>query len=224
MKILVLNGSPRKDSDTMILTSAFLEGLKDNDIEIINIIEKDIKPCVGCFSCLKRDEIKCAIDDYQNEILDKIIDSDVIIYSFPLYFYSVPSHLKASWDRLLPLTKWELIKTGDRYDHVLKCDLSKKKFIIISGCGLPDFEDNFKALKIMCKNTFYYPICIFARETPILHNPNANPITAPFINKFREAGIEFSKTLDLKEETIEELEKPMLCSDIYMEIVNKIHG
>lgn len=224
MKILVLNGSPKINSDTFILTNAFLEHLREgNEVETINIIEKDIKPCMGCFSCLKSSEVKCAIDDYQNVILDKIIKSDVIIYSFPLYFYSIPSHLKASWDRLLPLTRWEVKKIDERYDHYLKCDLSNKKFIIISGCGLPNFENNFKPLEIICKNTFYYPICIFVPETPILHNEGAKPITEPLINKFKLAGLEFKNTNSLSEETIKDLVKPMLDSDVYMKIVNSIH-
>ena len=61
MKILVLNGSPKKKSDTMVLTKAFLSGMdKDggHSIEIINVIEKKIKPCMGCFSCWKKTKWK----------------------------------------------------------------------------------------------------------------------------------------------------------------------
>lgn len=218
-KILVINGSPKKESDTFLLTSAFISELK-GDIEVINIIEKDIKPCTGCFRCMLSSEVKCFIDDYQNEILQKIINSDIIIYSFPLYFYSIPSHLKASWDRLLPLCNYSVFKVGDRYDHYTKLDLSKKKFVIISGAGLPDFSNNFKALEIICKNTFYTPLCIFVPKTPILHNDKAESITKPLLMKFKEAGREYNETLNLKQETIDELEKPMIDNETYMNIIN----
>ena len=54
MKVLVINGSPKEISDTMVLTSSFLKGLnKNNDFEIkiIHLIKKNIKPCLGCFKC-----------------------------------------------------------------------------------------------------------------------------------------------------------------------------
>ena len=56
MKVLVLNGSPKTVSDTMQLTNSFLEGMNtagDNEVEIIRVIEKQIKPCRGCFGCWK---------------------------------------------------------------------------------------------------------------------------------------------------------------------------
>ena len=50
MRILVLNGSPKKKSDTFRLTDAFLKGLnrrQEHEVHIINVIEKDIAPCRG---------------------------------------------------------------------------------------------------------------------------------------------------------------------------------
>ena len=86
MKILVLNGSPKKRSDTMVLTNSFLSGIKsvnrdDINIEIINVIEKNIKPCLGCFKCWENKNARCVIDDDQNEIIKKYIEADVIIFS-----------------------------------------------------------------------------------------------------------------------------------------------
>ena len=75
MKILVLNGSPKKHSDTMHLTNAFLSGMKNKDahtVEIIHVIEKEIKPCTGCFACWETQNGKCIQNDDQNEILRKI--------------------------------------------------------------------------------------------------------------------------------------------------------
>lgn len=54
MKILVLNGSPKEKSDTMVLTNAFLRGINksgNHEITVLNIIEKKIAPCRGCFGC-----------------------------------------------------------------------------------------------------------------------------------------------------------------------------
>ena len=54
MKVLVLNGSPKKKSDTFRLTEAFLKGLnrrEQHEVHVINVIEKNIAPCRGCFGC-----------------------------------------------------------------------------------------------------------------------------------------------------------------------------
>lgn len=54
MKILVLNGSPKKKSDTFRMTDAFLKGLNkdgEHEINVIDVIDKDIAPCRGCFVC-----------------------------------------------------------------------------------------------------------------------------------------------------------------------------
>ena len=71
MNILVINGSPKANSDTMHLTNSFIEGMiekEEHSVEKINVIEKNIKPCVGCFGCWKIQNGKCLQNDDQNDI------------------------------------------------------------------------------------------------------------------------------------------------------------
>ena len=73
MRVLVLNGSPKKRSDTYRLTDAFLKGLnkeQNHEVEVINVIEKNIAPCQGCFGCWQKQDGHCVIPDDQNAILD----------------------------------------------------------------------------------------------------------------------------------------------------------
>ena len=104
MKILILNGSPKCDrSNTIRIANACTEGFPEGtDIEQIDIYAKDIKPCKGCFSCWKS-EGKCVIRDDMDEIIAAIKSADVIIESYPLYFYGMPSQMKAMTDRCLQL-------------------------------------------------------------------------------------------------------------------------
>ncbi|MDU7337648.1 MAG: flavodoxin family protein [Clostridium sp.] len=109
MKVLVLNGSPKgESSNTMLLTRTFLEGAGWTDAEVINVAKADVKPCLGCYVCWHTTPGKCVIKDTVVEILTKIILADVIIWSFPLYYFSVPGGLKNLIDRQLPLNfqKW----------------------------------------------------------------------------------------------------------------------
>lgn len=106
-KILVFNGSPKKEkSDTLHITNAFLEGMKsvkDYEITKIDVIDKKINYCTGCFAC-KKNGGKCIYDDDMQDILNMILHTDIIVWSFPLYAYSMPAHLKVLIDRTMPLS------------------------------------------------------------------------------------------------------------------------
>lgn len=223
MKILILNGSPKKNSDTMHLTNAFINGLNKNnhDIGLINVIEKNINPCTGCFICWKNLDGKCIQKDDQNEILNKIKNADLIIWSFPLYFYGMPSHLKAVLDRIISLSKMSMKETNGIVVHDTLIDFSKKKYIVICGCGFPNWQGNFEPVKIQAKNLFgnnLITICV--PETPMLNQPTAKPLTEPLLEKFTFAGETYDKKLTLSKELIDQLEYPMIPNEIYIQIVN----
>lgn len=223
MKILVLNGSPKKKSDTIRLTNAFTDGIKSGSeaqVEQINLIEKQIAPCMGCFGCWQTDSVKCVIDDYQNTILDKICTSDVVIWSFPLYCYSFPSHMKAVIDRLLPLSKMNMHTDGETVDHECK-EGGSAVHIMISGCGFPSFEDNFAALKMQFDLMFgkgTLKICV--SEAPMLNSPAAAVLADKLLEQFRIAGTEYAKHGYLSDETHRILETPMIPAQQYIDIVN----
>jgi len=225
MKILVLNGSPKKKSDTMHLTNAFVKGIMnqgEHDVEIINVIEKEIKPCLGCFACWKMLNGKCIQKDDQNEILGKIVSADVIIWSFPLYCYSMPSHLKAVSDRTIPLAKMSMKEENGVVSHDTLVDMSSKRYVVICGCGFPDWNGNFDGLKLQCKNMFgenLVTVCV--PETPMLNEPSAEPLTKPLLERFVAAGEEYAQNLTLSPEVFASLEIPMLPNEVYIQIVNQ---
>ena len=84
-----------------------------HEVRVVHVIEKQIAPCQGCFGCWQRMDGHCVIEDDQNEILDLYRASDVIIWSFPLYCYAMPSHLKAVLDRTIPLVKMAMRQEAD---------------------------------------------------------------------------------------------------------------
>ena len=96
MKVLVLNGSPKKEkSDTMCITRAFLEGMNENakhDVHIINVVEKHIEYCKGCFSCMQNGS-NCIYNDDMKELLKEVLASNLLIFSFPLYCFGMPAPL-----------------------------------------------------------------------------------------------------------------------------------
>lgn len=231
MKILTLDGSPKPagKSDTFRLSSRFLAGLMKQDgmtNETIRLIDKNIKPCIGCFQCWHRKDGTCIIeDDDQNELLAKFRDADIVLLSFPLYFYSIPSHVKAFLDRTLPLHQSQMVQEGNRIAFQPIEGLKHTKFVIISGCGFPQWDGNFTALDIICKNAFGPDSTrIFVSETPMLHQEAAKPVTEPLLQKFEAAGEEFAKNGCLSDATLKSLTTPMLPEKDYMDYANARHA
>ena len=224
MKILVLNGSPKKKSDTYRLTEAFLRGMnkkEKHDVQAVNVIEKSIAPCRGCFSCWQRMDGHCVIEDDQNALLDLYRTSDVIIWSFPLYCYAMPSHLKAFLDRTIPLVKMDMRQEADgTVRHEALADFSRMHTLIICGCGFPDWEGNFDGLKQMCKVCFAGPDMVCVPETPLLNVPEAAAVADPLLKRFEAAGEEYAEKLHLSPETVQALEAPMIPKEVYIQAVN----
>ena len=137
MKVLVLNGSPKKDrSNTIQVTNAFVSGFPEGtEVKKINIYEKNIKPCQGCFACWASPDGTCAIKDDMAEIIAAIKEADIIIESFPLYFYGMPSQLKAVTDRCLSLAEPYMgtrSDDGQTFNKMRDPSIFEKKFVVIS--------------------------------------------------------------------------------------------
>ncbi len=108
IKILVINGSPRKDGITMSLAKYVISSAKKSgaEIEIIHLIDKKIKPCEGCVSknpkeC-NRDRCKELNDDIE-EIFNKFMECDGVLFVSPVYWYSPSALMKNLIDRLTAL-------------------------------------------------------------------------------------------------------------------------
>ncbi len=228
MKILVLNGSPKKDkSDTMHITNAFLDGLNENEnqeIHIINVIEKNIEYCTGCFSCM-RNGGKCIHNDDMRGILEEILESDLLIFSYPLYCYGMPAPLKAFMDRTLPLSSMAMQKVGDRYEHVGQADFSKLKYVMICGCGFPNGKHNFEPAVAQFKNCFpNNHTIITVPESPMFNSPEAAVVTEPRLKLIKKAGKQYAEKFEFDRELSAEICSPMIPEDKYAEIVNSTVG
>ncbi|MBR5059609.1 MAG: flavodoxin family protein [Clostridia bacterium] len=224
MRVLVLNGSPKKQSDTFRMTESFLKGLNKNnehEITVVNVIDKKIAPCRGCFGCWAKMDGHCIIDDDQNGILDLYRRSELVIWSFPLYCYSMPSHLKAVLDRTIPLVKMKMVRNEDgTVRHEALADFSKIHTLVICGCGFPHWEGNFDAVKAMCGVCFCGPDMVCVPEAPLMNVPAAAVVAEPLLKKFESAGEEYAASLKLSPETVASLETPMIPEEEYIRNVN----
>lgn len=224
MKILVLNGSPKREkSDVMHMTRAFLEGMQDAaDVQIttIHAIDKHIEYCTGCFACM-RNGGTCIHDDDMRGILGEILKSDLLVFSFPLYCYGMPAPLKALIDRILPLSSMSMEKVGDRYEHVGQADFSHLRYLMICGCGFPNSRHNFEPAIAQFKLLFPCDHTILTvPESPMFNVPEAKPVTEPRLALIRAAGKAYAETGAIPEPLINEIGSPMIPEEVYAAIVN----
>lgn len=100
-KILGVVGSPRKKGNTHILVSRILDGAKEEgaETEILFINDLDIRECDGCHNCWKGR--RCSKKDDMNVIYPKIIESDVVIFGTPVYWYGPTALMKCFIDRFV---------------------------------------------------------------------------------------------------------------------------
>ena len=224
MKILVLNGSPKKEkSDTMHITRAFLAGLQEageQEVHILHAVEQHVEYCTGCFACMHNGG-SCMLDDDMKGILEEILDSDLLILSFPLYCYGMPAPLKAIIDRTLPLSSMAMRKVGDRYEHVGQADVSRLRSLMICGCGFPNSRQNFEPAVAQFKLCFRGDhTVITVPESPMFNAPPAAPVTVPRLERVKEAGRQYAEKGEIAPALLAEITSPMIPEEQYAAIVN----
>ena len=102
MKVLAINGSPRKNGNTYLLLKEMEKIFKNREIEweLVSLAEEKINPCLACGKCKQNKNLKCIqTDDCINELLEKIVKADALLLASPTYFADVTAPMKALIDR-----------------------------------------------------------------------------------------------------------------------------
>lgn len=111
MKILVINGSPHLNGCTDRGLREVEKTLEANGIETerINIGNKDIRGCIGCYFC--REHGRCVFNDIVNETAPKFAQADGIIVGSPVYYAGCNGQALSFLDRLFYSTSGTINKT-----------------------------------------------------------------------------------------------------------------
>ncbi len=99
MKAVILFGSPRKNGNTIELARIMLDALKskDHSVRMLYLNDLNIRPCQGCYTCLKSGV--CKINDDMKDIRKYILESDLVVYATPVYWFGPSAQLKLVMDR-----------------------------------------------------------------------------------------------------------------------------
>jgi multimeric flavodoxin WrbA len=103
MKVIAINGSPRKNGNTTMALKAMTDALERQGIETetIQIGNQSIHGCIACGHCFKSEGNRCVFaDDCVNETAQKMRDADGFILGCPTYYAGIPGTMKSFLDRV----------------------------------------------------------------------------------------------------------------------------
>ena len=100
-KIVVVTGSPRKDGNSFAMTDAFIKAAegKGHTVVRFDAAMKNVGGCHACETCFKSGKA-CSYDDDFNTVAPDILDADAVVFTMPVYWYSIPAQIKGVIDKL----------------------------------------------------------------------------------------------------------------------------
>jgi len=106
VKLLAINGSPRKRWNTATLLNNVLEGAASRGAatELVHLYDLDYKGCISCFSCKLKDGKsygRCAVRDGLTPVLDRMKSVEALVLGSPIYFGEVTGAMRSFLERLL---------------------------------------------------------------------------------------------------------------------------
>ncbi len=118
MKALFINGSPRKNFNTVEALESAMKGAQaaGAETERINLYDLQYKGCMSCFACkLKNSKTEgvCAIKDALRPVLEKCKEADILVLGSPIYYSSVTGMMRSFMERLMfPAGSYVLDENG----------------------------------------------------------------------------------------------------------------
>lgn len=127
-KIVVITGSPRKDGNSFAMTDAFIAAAerKGYTVTRFDAAMKKVGGCRACETCFSTGKA-CTFDDDFNVIAPDILAADVIVFTMPVYWYSIPAQIKGVIDRIFSFV------VGGK-------DISGKECALIACCEEEDMS------------------------------------------------------------------------------------
>lgn len=234
MKITIFNGSPKAVAgNTHVMVREFLKGAQETGAEVENVFlaEKEIAPCNGCFACWMDTPGQCVYQDDMDELLQKVISSHILGFATPLYVDNVTGLMKNFMDRLIPIgdPHFEKDENGE-CRHLRRYD-KPTKIIAISNCGFPE-QSHFQVLRVLFRRIARNISCeliaeIYRGGGAILRSPIPafQPALESYKHLLQTAGKEIVLNSKLTEDTLAQLEKPLIpmpnFADEYMKRANQ---
>lgn len=238
MKILLINGSPKgKRSNSLKLAYSFIEGFKNGctddeesiSIDELHVASMNIAACKGCFACWQKTPGICCIKDDMQKVIGKLIDADLILWSFPLYYFNVPGILKNLIDRQLPMSLPFMSSKENGYgsgSHDFRYDMESKRHVLISTCGFYSAVGNYDSVLRMFdhflgKGNY---TTIFCGQGELFRVKELSARTDEYLSTVKCAGSEYAMTGTISEETDAILHTLLYPRDVFEKMADASWG
>lgn len=213
MNILLINGSPKgKRSNSLRLANSFIEGFKEGykskneaiSIDEMHVASMHVGACKGCFACWQKTPGVCCINDDMQTAIGKMLEADIVVWSFPLYYFSVPGILKNVIDRQLPMSLPFMSTKDDGYgsgSHDCRYDMEGKRHVLISTCGFYSAEGNYDSVLRMFDHFLgkgHYTT-IFCGQGELFRVKELSKRTDEYLATVKSAGAEYAITGKISE-------------------------
>lgn len=238
MKLTVINGSPKgKDSNTNIMVTAFLKGAQKAGATTVNIFlaEKEIKHCLGCFSCWFVNPGQCVIKDDISDIIAQGEGTDILILATPLKYANLSSMLKVFIERMLVLCNpyFEITPIGIRHPKKIAAAEAQSSFyrakLVMMANGALSTRDHFQIISKWVNKLAFYNHTevlgeIYAPQGLLLNTQDKKlrPIIDNYLQLLEQAGQELVTMNRLSDQTAKSLEQNFIPTDIYVKQVNSL--
>lgn len=103
MKVLLVNGSPRRNGNTDRALREVADALHQQGVEteIFWLGTSPVRGCAACNACRSKKLGRCVFDDdVANRLVDKLADADGIVLGSPTYYGQPAGQLLAVWQRV----------------------------------------------------------------------------------------------------------------------------
>lgn len=227
MRILAINSSPRTggQSKTELMLNHLIKGMRDAgaEVEVVNLREKNIKNCIGCFTCWTKTPGKCIHkDDMTNELFPKWLKSDLVVYATPLYYHTMNGAMSTFRERTLPAAQ-PFFEQGDdgKTFHPLRNKVPAA--VWLSVCAFPE-ESEFDVLSDYLNRTCHKDVTLVAE----IYRPAAETMMTPFfkekasdiLDATTQAGRELVQSMKIAPETMARIRQPIVDSQSFAEMGN----
>ena len=122
-KIVILNGSPRRNGNTSALVKAFTEGATGagNEVTEFFLGGMEIHGCKGCFGGHSSQACPCVQKDDMDKIYPAVREAEVVVLASPLYYWNMSGQIRTAIDRLFALEEGDgnLLRGHERASALL---------------------------------------------------------------------------------------------------------
>ena len=139
-KILILNGSPRKNGNTSALIREFTKGAEEsgNKVTTFFLDSMNINGCKGCFGGGKNPDSPCVQKDDMDKIYPVYKEYDIVVLATPLYYWNFSGQIRTAFDRLFAVAECDPNYRNPEKDAVL--------LMAAEGFGFDDAVSYYKSL------------------------------------------------------------------------------